>query len=255
MRELRLQKLQDVLRRDGSIQVDAVAAELDVSRETIRRDLTTLADKGLAVRTHGGATAPGTSITERALSVRVSEQHDEKVAIAKYVAAHLVDDGISLSLDTGTTTAEIARAIRGRRVTVVTTCLLVINTLADSDTDVVVIGGHLRRMSEATVGPMTVDLMGQFQVDLAILSAPAISLHHGFMDSDLDGAAVKQAMLTHARTAYAVMDHTKLERTAFTKVCAVEDLTGVVTDAGADRSILDDYSTAGVDVQVAPMVG
>ena len=252
MRELRLRKLQEVVERNGSVEVESIAAELDVSRETIRRDLGALADKGLVVRTRGGATALSTSLTELDLALRSTEQLAGKRAIARYVARHLVEDGMSIGLDTGTTTTEIARALRGRKVTVVTPSLPAINELAASDTTVIVVGGHLRGQSMATVGPIAELVTRQFQCDLAFLSGPALSAEVGLMDTDLDGIAVKQGMLAHARHVYAVLDHTKLERAAFAKVCSLDALTGLVTDDGADRTSLQSYNESGLDVLVAP---
>lgn len=252
MRELRLRKLQEVVERDGSVEVDSIAAELDVSRETIRRDLGTLADKGLVVRTRGGATAPNTSLTELDLTQRSTEQQSEKRAIARYAAQHLVEDGMSIGLDTGTTTTEIARAVRGRKITVVTPSLPAINELAASDTAVIVVGGYLRGLSMATVGPIAELVTRQFQCDLAFLSGPALNAEVGLMDTDLDGIAVKQGMLAHAREGYVVLDHTKLERAAFAKVCSLDALTGLVTDDGADPVSLQSYEESGLDVLVAP---
>ncbi len=75
------------------------------------------------------------------------------------------------------------------------------------------------------------------------------------MDTDLDGIAVKQALLLNARRAYAVVDHTKLDRTAFATVCELDQLTGLVTDSGADPGVLQAYQDAGLAVRVAPMEG
>src|SRR5260221_14547700 len=90
VRELRLRKLQETVLRNGSVEVDSIAQALEVSRETIRRDLTALASKGLVGRTRGGATAPGGSLTELDLSVRSTEHHAAKVAIPRYVATRTV---------------------------------------------------------------------------------------------------------------------------------------------------------------------
>lgn len=236
------------------MEVDSIAAELDVSRETIRRDLSTLAGQGLVVRTRGGATAPGTSLTELDLSVRSDEHRQEKQAIARAVA-DLVDDGVSLALDSGTTTAEIARALRGRRITVVTPSLPVINELAGTDTAVLVVGGLLRGRSMGMVGPVAEQVTRQFHCDYAFVSAPAISPEQGVMDTDMDSIAVKQGLLAGARQAYAVLDHTKLDRTAFATVCPLDALTGLVTDSGADPERLRAYQDAGLIVHTAQIGG
>jgi DeoR family fructose operon transcriptional repressor len=251
VRELRLRRIQETVLRDGSVEVDSIAQALDVSRETIRRDLSALASQGLIQRTRGGATAPGGSLTELELSVRSTEHHAAKAAIARYVAASLVEDGTSVALDTGTTAQEIARALRGRKITVVTPSLPVINELAGTDTTVVVVGGVLRGRSLGTIGPVAENTARQFQCDLAFISAPAIDARFGLMDTDLDGVAVKQCLLEHAARAYAVLDHTKLGRTAFTTVCGLAALTGIVTDELAEPGSLRDYRELGLEVHLA----
>jgi DeoR family transcriptional regulator, fructose operon transcriptional repressor len=252
VREVRLRRIQETVLRDGSVEVDSIAEALDVSRETIRRDLSALASQGLVQRTRGGATAPGGSLTELDLSVRSTEEHAAKVAIARYVATNLVEDGTSVALDTGTTTQEVARALRGRKITVVTSSLPVINELAGTDTTVIVVGGLLRGRSLGTVGPLAEHTARQFQCDLALLSGPAMNVRFGLMDTDLDGVAVKQCLLEHAARAYAVLDHTKLGRTAFTTVCGLGALAGLVTDDEADTRALRDFREIGMEIHQAP---
>lgn len=251
MRELRLRKLQETILRNGSVEVESIAAELDVSRETIRRDLTVLAGQGLVQRTRGGATAPGGSLTELDLTVRSSEHQQAKAAIARYAASQLIEDGTSVALDTGTTTVEIARALRGRKITVVTPSLPVINELAGTDTAVLVIGGLLRGRSLGMVGPVAEQTTRQFHCDQAFISGPAIHPDLGLMDTDLDGVAVKRGLLEQASEVYAVMDHTKLDRTAFTTVCPLDALNGLITDEGADQENLREYTERGLDVLIA----
>jgi DeoR family fructose operon transcriptional repressor len=252
VRELRLRRLQETVLREGSVEVESIAQELDVSRETIRRDLSVLARRGLVHRTRGGATAPGSSLTEVDISVRSTEHHAAKAAIGRYVATYLIEDGTSVALDTGTTAQEIARAVRGRKITVVTPSLPVINELAGTESTVVVVGGMLRGRSLGTVGPVAEQTARQFHCDLAFISAPAINAEFGLMDTDLDGVAVKQCLLEHATQVYAVFDHTKLGRTAFATVCGVAALTGIVTDDGADPADLRDYREMGLEVHQAP---
>lgn len=252
MRELRLRKLQETILRNGSVEVETIAQELDVSRETIRRDLAALAGQGLVQRTRGGATAPGGSLTELDLAVRSAEHQPAKVAIARYVANNMIADGTSVALDTGTTTAEIARALRGRRITVVTASLPVINELAGTETAVMVVGGLLRRKSLGTVGPVADHTARQFHCDLALISGSAIHPDHGVMDTELDGVAVKRALLEQADQVYAVIDHTKLGRTAFTPICPLSALTGLITDDAAEPAVLAEYAEQGLSVIAAP---
>ncbi|HVA87322.1 MAG TPA: DeoR/GlpR family DNA-binding transcription regulator [Candidatus Saccharimonadales bacterium] len=248
MREIRLQRVHEAVVEHGSVQVSRLAAEYDVSEETIRRDLDRLARLGLVVRTRGGAVAPGTSLTERDLQIRAQENRPEKRAIARAVVERLVKDGISIGLDTGSTTLEIARALRGRSVTVVTNSLPAINELAGTDVTLVVLGGTFQPRSMSVVGAMTERAADQLHCDLALISAPAMTAEHGPMDTDLEAIEVKRAFIRRANRSYAVVDHTKLGRTAFSTICEPTLLTGLVTDDGADPVILDAFRALGLDV-------
>lgn len=248
MREVRLQRLHEEIVERGSVQITQLAGAYQVSAETIRRDLDRLTDLGLVIRTRGGAVAPGSSLTERDLNVRAREQRSEKRAIARAVADHLIADGISIALDAGSTTLEIARLLRTRRVTVVTNSLLAVNELAGSDVTLVVLGGTFRARSMSVVGAMTERAADQFHCDLALISAPAITVDQGPMDTDLEAIEIKRAFIRRAQRVYAVLDHTKLGRTAFNTICEPGQLTGLVTDEGADPAILQAFRALGLEV-------
>lgn len=254
MREVRLRQLHEDIVRNGAAQVPALARQHGVSEETIRRDLDRLAQLGLVVRTRGGAVAPGSSLTELDFHVRAQERRAEKRAIACAVADQLISDGTSVALDTGSTVLEIARALRGRRVTVVTSSLPVINELAGTECSVVMLGGSLRTRSLSTVGPIAEQNAEQFHCDLALISAPAITAELGMMDTDLEAIAIKRTLIRRASRTYAVLDHTKLSRTAFSTICAATDLTGLVTDDKADPAVLDAFRALGLDVIVGKPV-
>lgn len=248
MREVRLQKLREAVVERGTVRVPRLAAEFKVSEETIRRDLDRLAGVGLVVRTRGGAVALGSSLTERDLQVRTLENRSEKRSIARAVVDRLVNDGISIALDTGSTTLEIARLLRNRAVTVVTNSLPAINELAGGEGTLIVLGGTFRARSMSVIGATTERAADQLHCDLALISAPAMTVEHGPMDTDLEAIEIKRALLRRARRRYAVMDHTKLGQMAFATICESGELTGLVTDDGADPAVLDALRALGLDV-------
>jgi DeoR/GlpR family transcriptional regulator of sugar metabolism len=135
---------------------------------------------------------------------------------------------------------------------VVTSSLPVINELAGTETSVMVVGGLLRRRSLGMVGPVADHTARQFHCDVTLLSGAAIHPDHGLMETDLDGVAVKRALLEQADQVYAVLDHTKLGRTAFTPVCPLSALTGLITDDEADPAVLAEYTEQGLAVITAP---
>ena len=101
------------------------------------------------------------------------------------------------------------------------------------------------------VGPVADQTARQFHCDQAFISGPAIHPDLGLMDTDLDGVAVKRGLLEQASEVYAVMDHTKLGRTAFTTVCPLGALTGLITDEGAEEASVREYTERGLDVLTA----
>lgn len=251
MRELRLKRLHEEIVRNGSFRVEDGARHLSVSPETIRRDLEQLSRLGLVVRTRGGAVAPRVALTEVHFNLRQREHAAQKSAIARAVVDGLIANESSVALDTGSTTLEVARLLHTRRLNVVTNSLPIVEELAASDCTVLMLGGVVRERSMSTVGPLTEAGAREFHCDLALLSAPAISVDLGLMDTDVEAVAAKQALMRNATKRYAVLDHSKFGRTAFTTICPLDELTGIVTDTGLEPRILDEYREAGLDVILA----
>jgi DeoR/GlpR family transcriptional regulator of sugar metabolism len=232
------------------VSIATLQRELRVSEETVRRDLDQLATLGLVVRRRGGAMAPGSSLTEHAYQVRQAENRREKRAIARAVADRLVTPGISIALDAGSTSLEVARRLRGTRVTIVTHSLPVVMELLHSDCTVMVLGGLARGKSASVIGPMAERSAGEFHCDLAIISAPAITPDTGPMDTDLEEIEIKRSYIRQSARAFCVADHTKLGRTAFSTICRCADLRGLVTDDGAEPAQLAAFRDLGLEVVV-----
>jgi len=251
MRTIRLENLRRLVESRGALEVEAASSELGVSRETIRRDLGELAAQGLVRRTRGGAAALSYSLTERDIKLRVLENGAEKVAIARYAAEHFVEEGMSISLDGGTTALEFARCLVGRRLTVITASISIINELAISSVEVVVLGGILRAKSMSSSGPFANYMMEQFQTDLAIVSGPAISAEHGLMDSHDSAVALKRQMIENASSVYALLDSSKVGARSFVSVCPLSKLDGVVTDDRITSEQLENLDNGVTEVYVA----
>jgi DeoR/GlpR family transcriptional regulator of sugar metabolism len=249
-REARLRDIREFVLRDGSVRVRALSEHLRLSEETVRRDLDELASLGLVRRTHGGAAAPGSSLTEFPYQVRQQANRREKRAIARAAVDTIVERGTAVALDSGSTTLEIARALRGAGVTVVTNSLPVISELVGSDCSVVVVGGVARARSLSLIGPLAHRAAAEFHCDVAFVSAPAITAETGPMDTDLEEIEAKQALLRNAVRRYVAVDHTKFGRTAFSRICDLADLTGIVTDDGAGTAVLQPFREQGLDVVV-----
>ena len=236
-----------LLELQGSASIAAIARQLDVSTETIRRDVRPLVDSGAVVRIHGAVGLAG-QLGEAPFERRMRENAAAKKAIASHVAA-TIRDGDTVMLDTGTTTSFLARALIGhRRLTVVTNSSDIARTLATVNGNrVYMAGGELRSDSGAAFGSSAVDFASRFFVQHAIISAGAID-ETGVMDFDLHEAEFARMVLSRGQRRLVVCDASKFGTRGFVKVCEVSALTELVTDVSPTGDLANVLTESGVTV-------
>jgi DeoR family transcriptional regulator, glycerol-3-phosphate regulon repressor len=218
-----------LLELQGSTSIVAMARQLGVSTETVRRDLRPLVESGSVLRMHGAVGLAG-QLGEAPFERRMRENAAAKKAIAHNVAS-TIRDGDTVMLDTGTTTSFLARALIGhRRLTVVTNSSDIARTLATVNGNrVYMAGGELRSDSGAAFGSAAVDFASRFFVQHAIISAGAID-ETGIMDFDLHEAEFARMVLSRGQRRLAVCDASKFGCRGFVQVCDLSGLTELVTD-------------------------
>jgi len=245
----RHQQILDRARAQGRVDVASLAHELDVTPETVRRDLTVLERHGLVRRVHGGAIpverlgfSPGLADRERVLS-------GEKERIAKAALDELPDGG-AVILDAGTTTVRLAEMIPGdRELTVVTHALPVATVLATrSNITLHMVGGTVRGRTLAAVGAWALRDLAEIHADVAFLATDGISIEQGLTTPDLAEAAVKRALVDAARRVVVVADHTKVGRAEFAHVVPLHRVDTLITDSGVDGELADELEAAGLRV-------
>lgn len=226
----RQQTILDQLRRGQELTVEALAQEFHVSPITIRRDLDALAADGPITRTHGGAVLSRAGVIEFAFLNRAQDHQAQKQALARRVA-EVVQPGMTVVLDTGTTTLEVARAIAGTPdLRVLTSSLAIASALqAQDNLDLVLLGGSVRHQSPDLSGPLTEDNLRLFRPDLAILGADAVD-RDGAYTSDLGVAGISRAMIAVARESWLVVDSSKFTRRAFVQFADWGQIAHLVTD-------------------------
>lgn len=226
----RQEKILSLLRSDGRVEVEDLADQFTVTSQTIRRDLGELCDLGLAVRTHGGA--------KRIAAVANREYHDrrrlqapEKEAMGA-LAASLIPNDCSVTLNIGTSTEQVARALAGHKgLVVLSNNINVINILIGTGVrELILVGGAVRPSDGAIVGEDAVEFISRYKVDYAVIGASALDPDGAVLDYDTREVSVARAILKNARTKILVSDSTKFERTAPVRICDVADLDYVVTD-------------------------
>jgi len=238
----RREQILECLSSEGEVFVLDLAERLGVTPMTIRRDLEALEGQNVLTRTHGGAIFSKQSVAEFAFLERNRTSIDEKQAIARAAAA-LVEPGMTVVMDTGTTTLEVARALRGiDRLTVLTSSLAVASELhTHPGMEIVLLGGNVGKNSPDLFGALTEDNLRRFRVQLAILGADAID-ERGLYTTGLNIARVSEAMIEVAKDTALVVDSRKFRRESFVKFADWPAIRHVVTDSGvgaADRAWLD----------------
>lgn len=223
-----------------------LAKKLNVSSETIRRDLIWLEQDGTVHRVHGGVALARVSRREASRAERAGREETAKDEIGTLLA-DLIDASAAIALDVGTTVEACARRLRseftGR---VVTNSFPVATALNGSAAEVHFLGGDLRLDELTTSGSETVEQMRRFHVDVAVIGCSAIDPDHGPTYLDLDSFGVRRAMIEAAEQTYVVADASKFGEVAFKSVCDWSRITAVITDSSVPQQIVEDFRGQGV---------
>lgn len=219
-----------IARREGKVTVDGLVDHFGVTPQTIRKDLTELAESGKLERVHGGAVLPsGTSNIEyeerRALNLK------SKVDIARACAAEIPNQ-CSLFLNIGTTTEAIAaELIHHTGLLVVTNNINIAGILsANPDARVIVTGGNLRRTDGGLVGYLASKTIEQFNFDFGVIGCSALNEAGDILDFDLQEVEVSHAILRQSKQVFLAADQSKFERKAPARIGSIADVDMFFTD-------------------------
>lgn len=243
--------IMDLARRHGRVDVESLAEHFEVTPQTIRKDLNALCESRTLARVHGGAVYPS-GVANFAYDARRVLAEDAKRDIGRRVA-ELIPDNASIMLNIGTTTEQVALALRRHQgIMAITNNLNVANILREIPTaEVVVAGGVVRHSDGGIVGEATVDFIRQFKVDYAVIGASAIDEDGTVLDYDYREVRVAQAIIEHARQTILVADAMKFERKAPVRIAHISQIGVFVTDRAPPKGVVDACREAGVRLEVA----
>ncbi len=246
---LRHQKIIQALRLRSPVLVVELAAALDCSEMTVRRDLEALERSGGLRRVHGGAASVFLSAEETPYGVRALESSDAKRTIGA-AAGGLLADGETVILDGGTTAMEVARSLRSRRMTIMPLALRPVFELHECrGINLLLPGGEVRPGELSLAGSLTEASFSQLRFDTCVMGPCGIDVKAGITTHLLAETAVKRAAARASQRVIAVADSTKLGRVAFGHICDLGDIDILLTDAGANPQTLAELRVAGVDVR------
>ena len=248
--ELRRAKLRELIRSQGFVSIPDLRTALEVSESTIRRDLDYLEAEGEAQRTHGGVFATGPTASLKLFEHRRAEQWDRKRQIA-VAASRLIEDHDTILLDGGSSTYELARQLVGRPLQIVTNSLPLASLFAANDqVDLVVLGGYVHSRTGVTLGPYAYQMLASLNVQLAVLSIAGAD-QRGYYNSNLLLVETEKAMMRCADRTMVVADSSKFGKSSLARLCPLDEVHTLVSDAQLSHPWQDQLGAAGVQLVLA----
>ena len=240
----RREKILELLKEDGSAKVIDLAKLFKVTEVTVRQDLEKLEKDGLVVREHGGAYLKNIEDQVRSLPLSHQENLDKKEKIAGK-CLEFIESGDTIILDSGSTTTEIAKKLKGfRDLTVITNALNIAMMLgAEPGIEVVVTGGEFKPPTLSLTGQKAADFFQGIFVQKLFLATAGLSLKAGLTYPSISDIVVKKAMIEAAETTFLVADSTKIGKSSFASLGALSLINYVITDpeiSERDKAVLEE---------------
>ncbi|MBK7628115.1 MAG: DeoR/GlpR transcriptional regulator [Bacteroidales bacterium] len=244
----RQNRILKLLSRNDLTTVNELASKLNVSSVTIRQDLNFLEAEGLLRRVHGGA------VLEDAedLTNRLGFNYEKKLRIARK-AAELVNDGETVLIESGSTNVLLARElVKKKNVTLITTNVFIARQFRKNEpANVILLGGLYQQESESMVGKITKVCLDQINFDKAFIGIDGYTSIAGFTLRDLFRAEISSYIIKKSTNTTIISDSSKFGKTELTNICYHVDIHHVVTDSELDKTYVDEFKKAGLDLLLA----
>ncbi|WP_045390497.1 DeoR/GlpR family DNA-binding transcription regulator [Falsirhodobacter sp. alg1] len=243
-------RIVEYLDRHGSVSVEVLAEALGSSRETIRRDLAVLDDRGLVRKIHGGARRAAQIPEEASFDNRMFANVPEKRRIAQ-AAARLFVNGDALFLDAGSTSMFFAERLAAlSNLTVITNAAGALRHLGGGGNRVFLLGGEYEAAAQETLGAITEADLRRYRPEHVVLTVGAVQ-EDAVLDFDLREASLSRAMIAQARKVTVLADHAKFRRPAVFAIADLARVDRLVTDRAPDPAMARALANASVQVIVA----
>jgi DeoR family transcriptional regulator, carbon catabolite repression regulator len=245
LKEERFTHILTTLKKKGKVDLESLSSALNVSEDTVRRDIDSLHNNGLLLKVRGGAI----TLSKNPLSFqdRTRLLSEEKTVVG-LKAQQLIRDGVTVFMDGGSTVCAIASHLPANaRFRLVTNNMALVPILANyKHIELVVLGGLYDRETAVNTGGQTCSEAAKYIADLYFMGTCALHPDLGISAVFQADGEVKQSMLKNATRTYALGNHTNLNSTEYYKVCNLKEITGLITDLPADDPQLDNFRNLGI---------
>jgi len=243
----RKQIILEKVEESGSVEVKELAVLLETSEITVRRDLATLAEKGLIYRTHGGAMK--LSLAKDPINfINKSAVRSEQKDYICQIAASYIQEGDVVFLDCGSTVYRMCPFIRNMKIKVVTNSIPIVNALMNSSVSLNFAGGEIDMERQASHGAIAVEHFARYRANKAFVGVDGISLTTGLSASSEKEAEISIALAKYAAETFLLCDSTKFEKDKYLPFAPLTMAQYLITDAGAEEELMQKYRDTGVKV-------
>tara|TARA_R110000822_G_C15320705_1_gene493688 strand:+ start:31 stop:819 length:789 start_codon:yes stop_codon:yes gene_type:complete len=239
--ELRKKIILNLLNDDNSVSVQEIVDECKASEATIRRDLSELEEKGLLIRTHGGAIKNTATENLFSFSSKMNQNMENKEYICK-IASKFINDNDIIFIDCGSTISFLPKYIYKKEITVITNSLPVVSELINFDNiKLMVIGGEVLNDRKAIYGPSAERAISHYHANKAFIGSDGISLARGLSSYDENESLITLKMAENADEVFLLCDSTKIEKDSFVNFAPVSIIDYVITDKDLDPKLISKY--------------
>jgi DeoR/GlpR family transcriptional regulator of sugar metabolism len=228
--EERKKTILETLEKEERVQVKVLANFLQVSDETIRRDLDRLEKDGIVKKVYGGAIKSAVHQWELPFDQKKTMNKMEKRAICQ-TASSLVEDGDIIMIGNGTTPLDMVQYLAEKDITLITHSVpVMLLAMEGFNGRVIFVGGEFERNQQYTSGPLSERTLELMKANKAFIAAGGISVGNGITDYDITGSSISRKMMERAEEVIILADHTKFGKTTFAHMCSLTDVSMIITD-------------------------
>lgn len=238
MRTQRIDLIEKYIQQEKSATIDELCDKFQVSKNTIRRDIDTLAEKEVVKKVYGGVTSAvpsGLSSKLIPYETRHITHPEEKDRICAQ-AAKFVKDGDIIYIDTGTTCLNMVDHISSRQCTILTNSLQVcLKAVPYPNLNLISLPGKLKRGTLSYVGSEIVDYLKTYNIGKAFMACSGVTIENGLTNATIEEYIIKKAVMENCSKSFLLADHTKFGRFSLMTYCQLKDIDHIVTDAALDE--------------------
>lgn len=235
----------------GSATIENLIHEFGVSIETVRRDLSVLEQQGKIEKVYGGAKIKEALFSEPTRENRIISRREQKEAIGKKCSEY-INDGDLIFIDSGTTTCHIARFLEGKKnLTIITNSIPVINELMETNFEVIMIGGRLRRSERSIVSYGYMFDFSQINIQKGFICAGGITPENGVSDFDMEESSTRKMILERTREVYVAADSSKFGRDVTIGIMPVDRIDYLITDDQLGKNYISAFNRTDVRLVLA----